>query len=282
MSSPKNAFNTSGTELPQGESSPAVRSLPGPAWRPSQPPSRVAGWRRSPGTQEAHDRLRLRIRGSPGSCAGRGRRPGSSVPGSGWVSAGRPGRSLLANVGRLLHLRLGRIPRCAPGAPPEAARLPVTSLGPPGHPQYSSGWAPGGSEPPGSCEQGLGTAWEGGVRGEADEEPGLGDGGVSVHWSLCRLSVPPYIPVAVAAGKAHRVPAEHKPSQLDREILLWTGRFTKMEEIPPRTPPETIDAARNKARVKACYIMIGLTIIACFAVIASAKRILSSADHFLP
>ncbi|XP_032506755.1 protein FAM162B [Phocoena sinus] len=232
--------------------------------------------------QGAHDRLRLRLRGSPGSCAGRGRRPGSSVPGSGWVSAGRPGRSLLANVGRLLHLRLGRIPRCAPGAPPEAARLPVTSLRPPGHPQYSSGGAPGGSEPPGSCEQGLGTAWEGGVRGEAGEEPGLGDGGVSVHWSLCRLSVPPYIPVAVAAGKAHRVPAEHKPSQLDREILLWIGRFTTMEEIPPRIPPEMIDAASNKVQLKACYIMIGLTIIACFAVIASAKRILSSADHFLP
>ncbi|XP_065744706.1 protein FAM162B [Phocoena phocoena] len=185
-----NAFNTSGTELPQEESSPAVRSLPGPAWRPSQPPSRVAGW---------------------------GRR-----------------RSLLANVGRLLHLRLGRIPRCAPGAPPEAARLPVTSLRPPGHPQYSSGGAPGGSEPPGS------------------------------------------------SGKAHRVPAEHKPSQLDREILLWIGRFTTMEEIPPRIPPEMIDAASNKVQLKACYIMIGLTIIACFAVIASAKRILSSADHFLP
>ncbi|KAB0394287.1 hypothetical protein E2I00_005697, partial [Balaenoptera physalus] len=36
--------------------------------------------------------------------------------------------------------------------------------------------------------------------------------------------------------------------------------------------PEMIDAARNRARVKACYVMIGLTIIACFAVIASAKR----------
>lgn len=45
-----------------------------------------------------------------------------------------------------------------------------------------------------------------------------------------------------------------------------------MEEIPPEVPPEMIDAARNKARVKACYIMIGLTIIACFAVIASGKR----------
>ncbi|KAM5327059.1 protein FAM162B isoform 2-T2 [Glossophaga mutica] len=73
-------------------------------------------------------------------------------------------------------------------------------------------------------------------------------------------------------GKVHRVPAEHKPSQFDKKILLWTGRFKAMEDIPPRIPPEMIDAARNKARVKACYIMIGLTIIACFAVIASAKR----------
>ncbi|XP_037700373.1 protein FAM162B isoform X3 [Choloepus didactylus] len=73
-------------------------------------------------------------------------------------------------------------------------------------------------------------------------------------------------------GKVHRVPAEHRPSQFDKKILLWTGRFKSMEEIPPRVPPEMIDAARNKARVKACYIMIGLTIIACFAVIASAKR----------
>eukprot|EP00069_Balaena_mysticetus_P010649 bmy_06839T0 len=170
---------------------------------------------------------------------------------------------MLAAVGRLLRLRPGRVPRCAPGAPPEAALRPVTSLRPPGHPQYCGGGAFGGSEPPGSCEQGLGTAWEGGVRGGAGEEPGLGDGGVSVHWSLCRRSL---------AGKAHRVPAEHKPSQFDRKILLWTGRFTTMEEIPPRIPPEMIEAARNRARVKACYVMIGLTIIACFAVIVSAKR----------
>ncbi|KAL2792483.1 protein FAM162B [Daubentonia madagascariensis] len=73
-------------------------------------------------------------------------------------------------------------------------------------------------------------------------------------------------------GKVHRVPAQHRPSQFDKKILLWTGRFKSLEEIPTRVPPEMIDAARNKARVKACYIMIGLTMIACFAVIASAKR----------
>ncbi|XP_075410079.1 protein FAM162B [Tenrec ecaudatus] len=74
------------------------------------------------------------------------------------------------------------------------------------------------------------------------------------------------------AGKVHRVPAEHRPSQFDKKILLWTGRFKSMEEIPLLVPPEMMDAARNRARVKACYVMIGLTIIACFAVIASAKR----------
>lgn len=40
-----------------------------------------------------------------------------------------------------------------------------------------------------------------------------------------------------------------------------------------------LDKARNKARVKACYIMIGLSIVACFAVIASAKKV--STTYFI-
>uniref|UniRef100_A0A8B9EE09 Family with sequence similarity 162 member B n=1 Tax=Anser cygnoides TaxID=8845 RepID=A0A8B9EE09_ANSCY len=72
------------------------------------------------------------------------------------------------------------------------------------------------------------------------------------------------------AEQAHKVVASYKPSKFDRKILLWTGRFKTEEEIPPRIPPEMLDRARNKARVKACYIMIGLSIVACFAVIASA------------
>ncbi|XP_051020176.1 protein FAM162B [Acomys russatus] len=72
--------------------------------------------------------------------------------------------------------------------------------------------------------------------------------------------------------KVHRIPTQYKPSQFDKKILLWTGYFKSIEEIPRLLPPETIAAARNKARVKTCYIMMGLTIIACFAVIVSAKR----------
>ncbi|EMP38626.1 hypothetical protein UY3_04152 [Chelonia mydas] len=70
----------------------------------------------------------------------------------------------------------------------------------------------------------------------------------------------------------YKVPGSYKPSNFDKKILMWTGRFKTEEEIPSRIPPEMLDIARNKARVKACYLMIGLTIIACFAVIASARR----------
>ncbi|NXG28451.1 F162B protein, partial [Dromaius novaehollandiae] len=72
------------------------------------------------------------------------------------------------------------------------------------------------------------------------------------------------------AEQAHKVAASYKPSKFDKKILLWTGRFKTEEEIPPRIP-ETLDRARNKARVKACYV-IGLSIVACFAVIALAKK----------
>ncbi|XP_013372030.1 PREDICTED: protein FAM162B [Chinchilla lanigera] len=82
----------------------------------------------------------------------------------------------------------------------------------------------------------------------------------------------PREPAEGPAGRAHKVPAQLAPSQLDRRLLLWTGRFQAPEEIPARVPPEMIDAARNKARVKLCYVMIGLTVIACFVVIASAKK----------
>ncbi|NWH45713.1 F162B protein, partial [Fregata magnificens] len=74
------------------------------------------------------------------------------------------------------------------------------------------------------------------------------------------------------AEQAHKVVASYKPSKFDKKILLWTGRFKTEEEIPARIPPEMLDRARNKARVKACYIMIGLSVVACFAVIASAKK----------
>ncbi|KAM4771023.1 protein FAM162B [Rhinophrynus dorsalis] len=64
----------------------------------------------------------------------------------------------------------------------------------------------------------------------------------------------------------------YKPTRFDKKILMWTGRFRSEDEIPPTISIEMLDRARNKARIKACYIMIGLTIIACFAVVVSGKK----------
>nr|XP_021150132.1 protein FAM162B [Columba livia] len=82
----------------------------------------------------------------------------------------------------------------------------------------------------------------------------------------------PHSGIGGGSEQAHKVVASYKPSKFDKKILLWTGRFKTEEDIPPRITPEMLDKARNKARVKACYIMIALSVVACFAVIASAKK----------
>jgi len=37
---------------------------------------------------------------------------------------------------------------------------------------------------------------------------------------------------------------------------------------------EMIDAARNRLRVKACYVMMALTLLACLAVVISGKQVI--------
>uniref|UniRef100_UPI00398F593F protein FAM162B-like n=1 Tax=Pristiophorus japonicus TaxID=55135 RepID=UPI00398F593F len=64
----------------------------------------------------------------------------------------------------------------------------------------------------------------------------------------------------------------YRPTKFDRKIFLLSGRFKNEEDIPAIVSFEMLNASRNKARVKICYIMIGLTIMACFAMIASGKQ----------
>ncbi|XP_073483235.1 protein FAM162B [Aquarana catesbeiana] len=63
-----------------------------------------------------------------------------------------------------------------------------------------------------------------------------------------------------------------KPNRFDKKILKWTGRFKSEADIPPTIPLEMLVRARNKARIKACYIMIAITVVACFVVIVSGKK----------
>lgn len=53
---------------------------------------------------------------------------------------------------------------------------------------------------------------------------------------------------------------------------MWAGRFKSADQIPETISFEMLDAARNKVRVKVCYIMIALTIGACLMMVVSGKQ----------
>ncbi|GAA6214985.1 protein FAM162B-like [Lates japonicus] len=76
---------------------------------------------------------------------------------------------------------------------------------------------------------------------------------------------------AEAPRPAFRIPGS-RPSDLDKKMLLWSGRYKSADQIPEFVPFEAIDAARNKIRVKACYAMILFTISACLVMAIQGKR----------
>ncbi|KAM7369887.1 hypothetical protein PAMP_011176 [Pampus punctatissimus] len=81
---------------------------------------------------------------------------------------------------------------------------------------------------------------------------------------------PPAAP-AKAPHPLFKVPG-CKPSPLDRKILVWSGRFKTVDQIPELVSYDMIQAARNKVRVKSCYVMMVATIAACMLMVFLGKR----------
>lgn len=78
-------------------------------------------------------------------------------------------------------------------------------------------------------------------------------------------------PKAPTQSYRHRVPL-HKPTDFEKKILLWSGRFKKEEEIPETISFEMLDAAKNKLRVKVSYLMIALTVAGCIYMVIEGKK----------
>nr|XP_060619350.1 protein FAM162A [Anolis sagrei ordinatus] len=74
-----------------------------------------------------------------------------------------------------------------------------------------------------------------------------------------------------ASGASFKIPG-HKPTEREKRMLLWTGRYKKAEDIPENVSFETIDSAKNKIRVQMSYLMIGLTIVGCVIMVISGKQ----------
>nr|XP_061810194.1 protein FAM162B-like [Nerophis lumbriciformis] len=83
---------------------------------------------------------------------------------------------------------------------------------------------------------------------------------------------PPAAPPAqTSPNLGFKIPG-YRPSNFDRKMLLWTGRYKTAEQIPELVSFETLDAARNKMRVKVCYIMMAATIGGCLLMVILGKR----------
>ncbi|KAJ1112543.1 hypothetical protein NDU88_000805 [Pleurodeles waltl] len=78
-------------------------------------------------------------------------------------------------------------------------------------------------------------------------------------------------PESKGPGYSFKVPG-HKPTDWEKRLLLWGGRFKKEEDIPEIVSFEMIDSAKNRVRVKVSYIMIALTIMGCITMVVSGKR----------
>ncbi|XP_071769878.1 protein FAM162B isoform X2 [Centroberyx gerrardi] len=76
---------------------------------------------------------------------------------------------------------------------------------------------------------------------------------------------------AQAPRLGFKVPG-YRPSEMDKRILLWSGRFKTTDQIPELVSFEMLDAARNRVRVKACYGMMVTTIVACLVMVFLGKR----------
>ncbi|XP_068813292.1 protein FAM162B [Struthio camelus] len=73
---------------------------------------------------------------------------------------------------------------------------------------------------------------------------------------------------------------DRKPTNFDKKVLVWAGRFKREEEIPALISSEVLDAARNRVRIKVCYVMIALTLLGCLAMVVSGKEA-AKRDHTL-
>ncbi|KAM9839557.1 protein FAM162B [Aulostomus maculatus] len=103
---------------------------------------------------------------------------------------------------------------------------------------------------------------------------------VSETWSYRRMcnkpqevkaDPPPAVPPPASQRLGFKIPGT-RPSKLDKKALVWSGRFKSTDEIPELVSFEMVEAARNKLRVKICFVMMAATIGACFLMIFLGRQ----------
>ncbi|XP_076046276.1 UPF0389 protein CG9231 [Oratosquilla oratoria] len=65
---------------------------------------------------------------------------------------------------------------------------------------------------------------------------------------------------------------DHKVNKLERYLLVWGGKYKSLDEVPNFVRQDTMERARNKARIKINLMMAAATLFGCGLMIWSGKR----------
>ncbi|KAG4076701.1 hypothetical protein HA402_001988 [Bradysia odoriphaga] len=79
-------------------------------------------------------------------------------------------------------------------------------------------------------------------------------------------------PKPVSGDPAMGDRATHKPDNLERRFLVWTGRYKTIDDVPEYVNQQTMERTRNQVRIKGANIMILLTIMGCIYAVYSGKK----------
>ncbi|XP_017127727.1 UPF0389 protein CG9231 [Drosophila elegans] len=64
----------------------------------------------------------------------------------------------------------------------------------------------------------------------------------------------------------------HEPNNLERKMLVWTGKYKTQAEVPNFVSQDVMERCRNKMRIRLANIMIALTAIGCAIMVYSGKQ----------
>ncbi|VEN43147.1 unnamed protein product [Callosobruchus maculatus] len=71
---------------------------------------------------------------------------------------------------------------------------------------------------------------------------------------------------------AHELEQNHKPNNLEKKFLVWTGKYKTVEEVPQFVSQVAMERCRNRMRIKIANYMMVATALGCFAMVYVGKR----------
>ncbi|CAO1400816.1 unnamed protein product [Diamesa hyperborea] len=63
----------------------------------------------------------------------------------------------------------------------------------------------------------------------------------------------------------------HKVDNLERKMLVWTGKYKNADDVPSYVNQDVMEKTRNRIRIRLANIMMALTALGCIFMIFSGK-----------